>query len=70
MNVNTGLLQLHAALKTMRLRWEEAKIVWTDSVRQEFEENHWDPLVAQTLATLRAMEHLGQIVGQMRQECT
>jgi hypothetical protein len=69
MNVNVGLLQLHAALKAVRLRWDETKLSWSDSVRKEFEENHWDPLIAQVMATERAMEHLSHMVGQMQQDC-
>jgi hypothetical protein len=70
MNVNIGVLQLHSALKTLRLRGDDARLIWTDSVRRDFEDNHWEPLVAQVMATHRAMEHLAQIVGIMRQECS
>jgi hypothetical protein len=70
MNVNIGLLQLHSALKTLRLRWDDARLVWSDSVRRDFEEHHWDPLVAQLMTTHTAMEHLSQVVGQMKQDCS
>jgi hypothetical protein len=70
MNVNIGILQLHSALKTVRLRWDDVRLVWSDSVRRDFEDNHWEPLGAQVMSTQRAMEHLSQIIGQMRQECS
>ena len=70
MNVNIGMLQLHSALKTLRLRWDDARLIWTDAVRRDFEDRHWDPMIAQVMTTHRAMEHLSQIVGQMRQDCS
>jgi hypothetical protein len=70
MNVNIGLLQLHSALKAVRLHWDETRLSWDDGVRKDFEENRWDPLIAQVCATERAMEHLSHIVGQMKQDCS
>ena len=70
MNIHTGMIQLHSALKDARRRWEETKPLWTDAVREQFEQNHWEPLVAQTLTTHRAMEQASHLLGRMQQECS
>jgi hypothetical protein len=70
MNIHTGMIQLHSALKDARRRWEETLPLWTDSVRMQFEEHHWEPLVTQVLATHRAMEHVSHLLGRMQQECS
>ena len=69
MSVAAGSSKLNLALKTLRQRWEETKTWWTDPVSQAFEENHWRPLEAQVLATLRGIDRLAQDLAQARQEC-
>jgi hypothetical protein len=69
MNIQTGMIQLHAAVKEIRRRWEEVKPRWADNVRLQFEDNHWEPLVAQVLATHRAMEHTSMLIARMQQDC-
>ena len=70
MNLSTGWIELNAALKTMRLRWEEVKTDWHDAVCRDFEENHWLPLETQCLSTLRAIDRLAPILARAQQECS
>jgi hypothetical protein len=70
MTLNTGWTELNNALKELRLQWEETKAVWTDRVCQDFEEHHWNPLEAQVVATLRAMDRLAPVLTKAKQECS
>ncbi len=70
MNLSTGWIELNSALKTMRLRWDEVKTDWNDSVSRDFEESHWEPLEAQVIATLRAIDRLSPVLAKAQQECS
>ena len=70
MNLSTGWMELSAALKNMRVLWDETKTEWNDSVSRDFEENHWQPLEMQTISTLHAIDRLGPILGTAQRECS
>lgn len=70
MNLSSGWIELNSALKTMRFRWEEVKTDWHDPVRRDFEENHWKPLEAQVVSTLRAIDRLAPVLARAQQECS
>jgi len=61
--------ELSNTLKKVRENWEELSELWQDSVREEFSERHWSPLVQQTNETLRAMDELNPILQTIRREC-
>jgi len=65
MNVPVG--QLGKAWKTLRLQWEDARTLWNDPVRWDFEKEYWALLDVQVPDTLGAMEHLQQVIAQARQ---
>lgn len=69
MSLTAGYMDLNAALKDLTVRWDELAQVWHDAVRQEFEKETWDPLVARTGAALRAMDRLGPTLLKMRRDC-
>ncbi len=69
MKIDGGRGRLYDALKTIRLRWDEVTVHWTDSMRQEFEEKIWNELEQLTTDALRAMDQLAQIFMQVRQDC-
>ena len=69
MSLTTGYMDLNAALKNVRLRWEDATPVWNDVVRREFEEQYWEPLVERTVAALRAIDRLAPVLLKLRQDC-
>lgn len=68
-SLNSGLSELHNALKLLRLRWEETKPLWADEVRADFEENTWEPLDDQVVAAVRSVERLDRVLGDMQQDC-
>jgi hypothetical protein len=65
-----GWAQLNLALKTVRLHWEEVQAGWKDPVRQDFEENFWEPLEPQVRAALKGIDGLAQALAQMQHECS
>lgn len=69
MSVNTGRAKLYSSLKELRFRWERTHEQWNDSVSREFEENYWKPLESITVAAIAAMDHLEQVLLQIKQEC-
>ncbi len=70
MSLDTGSIELSAALKDLRRRWEEVRQTWDDLVSREFEEHTWAPLESQTAAALRAMERLGPVLARAKRECS
>jgi hypothetical protein len=69
-DIHTDRARLHNQLKDLRARWQEAKDVWDDSVRREFEDGHWTEMEARVQAALRAMDQLATIMTQARNDCS
>jgi hypothetical protein len=70
MSLSTGRYQLYASLEAIRLRWEEVRPHWSDAVRQDFEEQYWSQVEPRVNAALAAMDRLGQILLQLKRECS
>jgi len=70
MHLTTSAMELNAALKTLRLRWEETRQGWSDAVSRDFETNHWETLETRVVAALRAMDRLAPILMQAKRECS
>ena len=65
-----GAVKLTHALKTLRLRWDDAKDQWSDGVRQNFEEHHLRPLEERVEVAMRGMQEMAEVLAQMRRECS
>jgi hypothetical protein len=65
-----GAVKLTHALKTVRLRWEDAQDYWHDSVRHNFEEQHLRPLEERVQVAIKGMQDLAEVLAQMRRECS
>jgi hypothetical protein len=68
--LTAGSLELSAALKNLRVLWEQTQTAWDDIVRHDFEANYWAPLEGQLMSVLRAMERLAPVLAQVRRECS
>lgn len=68
LSLSTGLAQLQTGLKNTRLRLDATRVGWSDVTRNDFEDNYWGPLEEQTIAVIRKMEHVAQVLTQMQQE--
>jgi hypothetical protein len=70
MSLSTGRYQLYSALETLRLHWDDVRPRWSDAVRQVFEEQYWSEIEPRVNGALAAMDRLGQVLGQLRRECS
>ena len=70
MQLTTSAMELNAALKTLRLLWEETRAGWSDAVSRDFEANHWATLETRVVAALRAMDRLAPVLMRAKRECT
>ncbi|VTR96746.1 hypothetical protein [Tuwongella immobilis] len=69
MKVDAGRGKLYSALKTVRHQWDAFEESWQDPMRQDFEEQIWEPLNRMSVDTLQAIDQLAQIFAEMRHEC-
>ncbi|MBI2807648.1 MAG: hypothetical protein HYX68_21930 [Planctomycetes bacterium] len=69
MSLATGRYQLSNAFKSLKAEWESTDTFWRDIVRQEFAEQHWEPLSGRLSAVLTAMDRLDQALAKMKREC-
>lgn len=70
MQLTTSAMELNAALKTLRLLWEETRAGWSDAVSRDFEANYWEPLELRVVAALRAMDRLAPVLMHAKRECS
>ncbi len=70
MDISTDRAKMHNQLKTLAVRWADLKGIWDDSIRREFEEQHWEALEARVQAALRAMDQLSTVMVQVRHDCS
>ncbi|CAN5632269.1 hypothetical protein BH11PLA2_BH11PLA2_13400 [soil metagenome] len=61
--------QLYDAQKTARARWDATEEFWSDSTRKHFDDITWQPLDRAVSDVLRAVDQLGVIFSQIRQDC-
>ncbi|MCC6416957.1 MAG: hypothetical protein IT429_01770 [Gemmataceae bacterium] len=69
MELDGGWTELNAALKSLRLAWEEVIPAWSDAVRQDFEGRFYAPLVDQVKAALSAIERTRPVLQRLREDC-
>lgn len=67
---SSGSNKLHYAMKSLLEHWEETGTQWRDQVRQEFEEEHVEPLESQVTNTMRAMSKLADVLSKVRRDCS
>jgi hypothetical protein len=69
-DLTSGMGRMQDAMKTIRLRWDETKEVWTDQRSAEFEATYIEPLDPQVRMTMDKLRRLAQVFTQACQECT
>ena len=69
MNLSNSSMEMNGTLKDLRILWEHTKSIWNDSVRQDFDDNHYTPLERHVLSAIRAMERLAPALEKMQHEC-
>jgi len=68
-NLSSSSMELHGALKELRILWQETQAAWNDPVRRDFEKEFWEPFQEQILGELRAVERLSPILASVRNDC-
>ena len=61
--------QLAKALKDLTDRWSDTKMDWDDVVSERFEERFLAPLDVDLRNATSAMDHMAQILSQVRRDC-
>jgi hypothetical protein len=69
MGVYEGRGQLHKALKELMLRWHETKLSWTDVMAEQFEKEQVLPLESDMKTAVSAMDHMANVLHQVRRDC-
>lgn len=69
MSANATKAGLLDAMKQLRLRWSTIKMHWQDEAALRFEKEVIDPLEPAILAAVRGVEHVGELMAQVRREC-
>lgn len=69
MSVDAGKAKLIKGLKDLRARWELTRASWNDAVSLEFERTYLEPLEQEIRQALAAMDHLGEVLVRVRQDC-
>jgi hypothetical protein len=68
-SLETSRYQLHTALKTAVLHWEETCRQWDDPVRREFEADYWNHLEPAVKQALAELDKLSEVIARLRREC-
>jgi hypothetical protein len=69
-SLTSASIILGRGLKNVRQLWDETRAGWKDPVARDFESRYWVPLETQVLAAVQAMDALGPLLAQARQECS
>jgi hypothetical protein len=69
MSVQDGRGQMGKAMKMLMARWNDTKSQWNDSMSHNFEKNRLEPMEADMRSAAAAMDHMAQILNQVRRDC-
>ena len=69
MSLDVGRYRLYSAAKVVQQHWDEARMHWSDVVRQEFAKEFFDPIEPCVQRTLTGIDRLAQVLNRLKQEC-
>jgi hypothetical protein len=69
MKLGASRSQLYDAQKVARAKWAAQEADWADAARKDFDEATWQPMDRAVSDLLRAVDQLGVLFNQIRQEC-
>lgn len=61
--------QLAKLMKELGDKWADTKLDWDDVVSQNFEKRFLDPMEADLRNATSAMDHMAQLLTQIRRDC-
>ena len=59
---------LHAIGQRLAVLWADSEYVWQDAVRQDFEERFMTPLQTETMATIKEMHKLLEVIAKTQRD--
>ncbi|MDP9172667.1 MAG: hypothetical protein M3O30_02220 [Planctomycetota bacterium] len=69
MGMHEGRARLGKSMKELMMRWVETKAKWDDSSSKAFETRNLVPLEMDARQAVSAMDHMGQILSQIKRDC-
>ncbi|MGH7241925.1 MAG: hypothetical protein ACREJD_00725 [Phycisphaerales bacterium] len=69
MSTKVAQANVNDAVKELRFRWERARSEWDDAASRRFEKDVLAPLEPMVIAALKALEHVNELMIQVRREC-
>ncbi len=69
MSTTSAKAALIDAMKQLRMRWDQIKYTWQDEAARRFEREVIEPLEQPILQAAKGMEHVGELMSQVRREC-
>lgn len=69
MSTKVAQANITDAVKELRFRWERARSDWDDSASRRFEKEVLAPLEPMVIASIKALEHVSELMVQVRREC-
>ncbi len=69
MGVHEGRARLGKIAKELAARWSETRMQWDDANARQFESKFMIPLEEDIRSAVGAMDHMGQVLHQLRRDC-
>jgi hypothetical protein len=69
MAVQDGRALIGKAMKDLLHRWGDTKAQWKDVMSVGFEKNRLEPMEADLRSAASAMDHMSQLLSQVRRDC-
>jgi hypothetical protein len=69
MSIGVGRAKLLGASKDLMLRWEKAKLHWSDDKARELQEEFLEPLERTVKSAVSAIERVAGVVEKARRDC-
>jgi hypothetical protein len=69
MGVYEGRGQISKSMKELMNRWAETRSSWDDAMSEQIEKGTLQPLEMDVRNALGAMEHIAQVLQQIKSDC-
>ena len=69
MSIGVGRAKLLGATKELKLRWEKAKVHWSDDKARQLQEEFLEPLERTVKSAVSAIERVSGVVEKARRDC-
>jgi hypothetical protein len=70
MGMVEGRAKLGKSIKEMLMHWNETKLRWNDATARGFESKYVTPTEMDARTALNQMDHMAQVLQQIKHDCT